>query len=115
MFCHIGPAGSAPKKKGKKKSKPAASESPALATKNHTVDRGFLCCTHHEVMIAGFAMLGKEAISNKGWYVLHFLLWDGRKVAQINSRSSQTSCKVHFSHTRNESKEKGCIKKSAEI
>lgn len=31
-------------------------------------------------MIAGFAMLGKEAISNKGWYLLHILLWDRKKV-----------------------------------
>ncbi|KAK3516608.1 hypothetical protein QTP70_021942 [Hemibagrus guttatus] len=56
------------KKKNKKKTKPpaaAAAESPASANKNHTVDRGFLCCTHHEVMIAGFAVLGKEAIGNK--------------------------------------------------
>ncbi|XP_053345325.1 eEF1A lysine and N-terminal methyltransferase isoform X2 [Clarias gariepinus] len=60
-----GPAGSAQKKKSRKKSKAPAAETPASAHKNHTVDRGFLCCTHHEVMIAGLAMLGKEAISNK--------------------------------------------------
>ncbi|XP_060722694.1 eEF1A lysine and N-terminal methyltransferase [Tachysurus vachellii] len=61
-----GPAGSAQKKKNKKKTKPpAASESPSSAKKNHTIDRGFLCCSHHEVMIAGLAVLGKEAISNK--------------------------------------------------
>ncbi|KAI4892567.1 hypothetical protein NFI96_024732 [Prochilodus magdalenae] len=53
------------KKKGKKKSKPPSSDAPATANKGNTVDRGFLCCTHHEVMVAGFAMLGMEAIKNK--------------------------------------------------
>ncbi|KAF7690171.1 hypothetical protein HF521_011975 [Silurus meridionalis] len=57
--------GSVQKKKSKKKSKAPTAETPASVNKNHTVDRGFLCCTHHEVMIAGFAMLGKEAVSNK--------------------------------------------------
>lgn len=74
ISCHYtgflaGPAGSAQKKKSRKKSKAPAAETPASAHKNHTVDRGFLCCTHHEVMIAGLAMLGKEAISNKGMHI----------------------------------------------
>lgn len=86
-MCHFtafpaGPAGSAQKKKNKKKTKPpAASESPASAKKNHRVDRGFLCCTHHEVMIAGLAVLGKEAISNKGMLCT---MWTSREVVQGN-------------------------------
>lgn len=58
---------SAHKKKNKKKSKPSAAEAPALTgVKDRIVDRGFLCCTHHEVMVAGLAMLGMDAINNKG-------------------------------------------------
>ncbi|KTG40965.1 hypothetical protein cypCar_00017374, partial [Cyprinus carpio] len=59
-------ASSAHKKKNKKKSKPSVSEAPALTgAKDRIVDRGFLCCTHHEVMVAGLAMLGMDAINNK--------------------------------------------------
>uniref|UniRef100_A0A672PZ71 Methyltransferase like 13 n=1 Tax=Sinocyclocheilus grahami TaxID=75366 RepID=A0A672PZ71_SINGR len=58
-------ASSAHKKK-KKKSKPSVSEVPALTdAKDRIADRGFLCCTHHEVMVAGLAMLGMDAINNK--------------------------------------------------
>lgn len=58
---------SAHKKKNKKKSKPSVAEAPALTgVKDRIVDRGFLCCTHHEVMVAGLAMLGMDAINNKG-------------------------------------------------
>ncbi|XP_062857364.1 eEF1A lysine and N-terminal methyltransferase [Trichomycterus rosablanca] len=56
---------SAQKKKNKKKSKHTAPDPPASAGKHHTIDRGFLCCTHHEVMVAGLAMLGKDIIINK--------------------------------------------------
>ncbi|XP_028258943.1 eEF1A lysine and N-terminal methyltransferase [Parambassis ranga] len=45
------------KKKNKTKNKPTA----ALASSSSaslSVDSGFLCCTHHEVMVAGLAMLG---------------------------------------------------------
>lgn len=60
------PASSAHKKKSKKKSKPSTTDAPASVGKGRTVDRGFLCCTHHEVMVAGLALLGAEAIKNKG-------------------------------------------------
>lgn len=61
------PASSTHKKKSKKKAKPSVSEAPAsMEAKDRSVDRGFLCCTHHEVMVAGLAMLGSDAISNKG-------------------------------------------------
>ncbi|XP_065113425.1 eEF1A lysine and N-terminal methyltransferase [Paramisgurnus dabryanus] len=57
---------SAPKKKNRKKSKPPVSEGPNVTgAKVRSVDRGFLCCTHHEVMVAGLAMLGTDAISKK--------------------------------------------------
>ncbi|XP_039985558.1 eEF1A lysine and N-terminal methyltransferase [Xiphias gladius] len=42
------------KKKNKKKAKPAAPPT----TSSLSVDSGFLCCAHHEVMVAGLAMLG---------------------------------------------------------
>lgn len=48
------------KKKNKKKMKQAAAPSSSLS-----VDSGFLCCTHHEVMVAGLAMLGVGAPQNK--------------------------------------------------
>lgn len=58
---------SASKKKNRKKSKASVSEGPAVTgAKTCTVDRGFLCCTHHEVMVAGLAMLGTDAFSSKG-------------------------------------------------
>lgn len=63
--CRLRSTATAQKKKSKKKPKPPATDSPAPSDKNHTIDRGFLCCTHHEVMVAGLAMLGKEVISNK--------------------------------------------------
>ncbi|XP_043076183.1 eEF1A lysine and N-terminal methyltransferase isoform X2 [Puntigrus tetrazona] len=57
---------SAHKKKNKKKSKPSVTEAPALTgVKDRIVDKGFLCCTHHEVMVAGLAMLGMDAVNNK--------------------------------------------------
>ncbi|XP_051511192.1 eEF1A lysine and N-terminal methyltransferase isoform X1 [Myxocyprinus asiaticus] len=67
-------ATSAHKKKNRKKSKASVSEVPALTgAKARSVDRGFLCCTHHEVMVAGLAMLGSDAISNKGLPTDHTL------------------------------------------
>lgn len=58
---------SAHKKKNRKKSKASVSEVPAeTGTKTRSVDRGFLCCTHHEVMVAGLAMLGTNAFNKKG-------------------------------------------------
>ncbi|XP_060773541.1 eEF1A lysine and N-terminal methyltransferase isoform X2 [Neoarius graeffei] len=80
--------GPAQKKKGKKKSKPPAAGTPVSAHKNHTVDRGFLCCTHHEVMIAGFAMLGKEAINNKGGHSCDVIMFD----VDSKDRSLGMSC-----------------------
>ncbi|XP_007239581.2 eEF1A lysine and N-terminal methyltransferase [Astyanax mexicanus] len=55
---------SAHKKRSKKKTKPST-DPPPSAGKKHAVDKGFLCCTHHEVMVAGLAMLGTAAIKNK--------------------------------------------------
>ncbi|XP_040895833.1 eEF1A lysine and N-terminal methyltransferase [Toxotes jaculatrix] len=47
---------SSQKKKNKKKAKPAAP--PTTSSTSLSVDSGFLCCAHHEVMVAGLAMLG---------------------------------------------------------
>ncbi|GAA6229378.1 methyltransferase-like protein 13 [Lates japonicus] len=44
------------KKKNRKKAKPAAP--PTASSTSLSVDSGFLCCAHHEVMVAGLAMLG---------------------------------------------------------
>uniref|UniRef100_A0A3Q2NMZ0 eEF1A lysine and N-terminal methyltransferase n=1 Tax=Fundulus heteroclitus TaxID=8078 RepID=A0A3Q2NMZ0_FUNHE len=44
------------KKKNKKKSKAASAAVPPSACLS--VDSGFLCCAHHEVMVAGLSMLG---------------------------------------------------------
>lgn len=58
---------SANKKKNRKKSKASVSGAPAVkGAKTRSVDRGFLCCTHHEVMVAGLAMLGTDGFSSKG-------------------------------------------------
>ncbi|CAJ1060095.1 eEF1A lysine and N-terminal methyltransferase [Xyrichtys novacula] len=46
---------SSQKKKNKKKVKQTAAPKPSLSL---SVDSGFLCCAHHEVMVAGLAMLG---------------------------------------------------------
>uniref|UniRef100_A0A3P8UXK9 eEF1A lysine and N-terminal methyltransferase n=1 Tax=Cynoglossus semilaevis TaxID=244447 RepID=A0A3P8UXK9_CYNSE len=51
------------KKKNKKRSKPAAP--PSTSTSSMTVDSGFLCCSHHEVMVAGLALLGLNRPDNK--------------------------------------------------
>ncbi|TNN41699.1 Methyltransferase-like protein 13 [Liparis tanakae] len=48
------------KKRNKKKSKPTAS------CASLPVDSGFLCCAHHEVMVAGLAALGVGSPENKG-------------------------------------------------
>ncbi|KAG7514952.1 hypothetical protein JOB18_046239 [Solea senegalensis] len=44
------------KKKNKRKSKSAAA--PAISSTSLSVDSGFLCCAHHEIMVAGLALLG---------------------------------------------------------
>ncbi|KAL1022484.1 hypothetical protein UPYG_G00028340 [Umbra pygmaea] len=50
------------KKKSRRKAKPSAS--PPNSTSSlipggaHAVDKGFLCCAHHRVMVAGLALLG---------------------------------------------------------
>ncbi|XP_035997324.1 eEF1A lysine and N-terminal methyltransferase isoform X1 [Fundulus heteroclitus] len=49
-------AASSQKKKNKKKSKAASAAVPPSACLS--VDSGFLCCAHHEVMVAGLSMLG---------------------------------------------------------
>ncbi|TKS74918.1 Methyltransferase-like protein 13 [Collichthys lucidus] len=52
------------KKKNKKKAKPTAV--PVTSSTSLSVDSGFLCCAHHEVMVAGLAMLGVGMPQNKG-------------------------------------------------
>ncbi|XP_027146469.1 eEF1A lysine and N-terminal methyltransferase [Larimichthys crocea] len=52
------------KKKNKKKAKPTAA--PVTSSTSLSVDSGFLCCAHHEVMVAGLAMLGVGMPQNKG-------------------------------------------------
>ncbi|XP_076582396.1 eEF1A lysine and N-terminal methyltransferase [Chaetodon auriga] len=51
------------KKKSKKKVKPTAA--PTTSSASLSVDSGFLCCAHHEVMVAGLAMLGVGTPQNK--------------------------------------------------
>lgn len=60
------PAASSHKKKSKKKSKPAAP--PTTSSSSLSVDSGFLCCAHHEVMVAGLAMLGLGTPESKGQF-----------------------------------------------
>ncbi|KAM7388530.1 hypothetical protein PAMP_024698 [Pampus punctatissimus] len=50
------------KRKNKKKTKPTA---PPTASTSLSVDSGFLCCAHHEIMVAGLAMLGVGMPQNK--------------------------------------------------
>lgn len=64
-------ASAARKKKNKKKSCPAPSEATPRAPASDpsspsSVDHSVLCCTHHEVMVAGLAMLGLNTSANKG-------------------------------------------------
>ncbi|XP_036377844.1 eEF1A lysine and N-terminal methyltransferase [Megalops cyprinoides] len=54
---------SARKKSKKKKSKSAA---PQAAGGPPSVDRGFLCCAHHRVMVAGLSLLGVGSADSKG-------------------------------------------------
>ena len=58
------PAASSHKKKNKKKVKPTAA--PSTPSTSLSVDSGFLCCAHHEVMVAGLSMLGVGTPQNKG-------------------------------------------------
>ncbi|XP_056133670.1 eEF1A lysine and N-terminal methyltransferase [Lampris incognitus] len=51
------------KKKNKKKIKQTAP--PKTSSTSLSVDSGFLCCTHHEVMVAGLTMLGVGTPQNK--------------------------------------------------
>ncbi|XP_053178130.1 eEF1A lysine and N-terminal methyltransferase [Scomber japonicus] len=51
------------KKKNKKKAKPTAL--PTTSSTSLSVDSGFLCCAHHEIMVAGLAMLGVGMPQNK--------------------------------------------------
>uniref|UniRef100_A0A8C4DJ52 eEF1A lysine and N-terminal methyltransferase n=1 Tax=Dicentrarchus labrax TaxID=13489 RepID=A0A8C4DJ52_DICLA len=52
------------KKKNKKKVKPTAAPTPPSTSLS--VDSGFLCCAHHEVMVAGLTMLRARTPLNKG-------------------------------------------------
>ncbi|XP_008275658.1 eEF1A lysine and N-terminal methyltransferase [Stegastes partitus] len=54
---------SSQKKKNKKKAK--ATAPPVTTSSSLSVDSGFLCCAHHEVMVAGLAMLGLGSPQNK--------------------------------------------------
>ncbi|XP_041913396.1 eEF1A lysine and N-terminal methyltransferase [Alosa sapidissima] len=63
-------ASAARKKKNKRKPNPAASQaSPSASGSDPTspppVDHSVLCCTHHEVMVAGLALLGLNTSANK--------------------------------------------------
>ncbi|XP_041863023.1 eEF1A lysine and N-terminal methyltransferase isoform X2 [Melanotaenia boesemani] len=51
------------KKKNKRKAK--ATAAPASSSVSLSVDSGFLCCAHHEVMVAGLTMLGVGRPQNK--------------------------------------------------
>ncbi|KAK9519242.1 hypothetical protein VZT92_021983 [Zoarces viviparus] len=51
------------KKKNKKKIKPTAAATTSSASLS--VDSGFLCCAHHEVMVAGLTVLGVGTPENK--------------------------------------------------
>ncbi|XP_023860165.1 eEF1A lysine and N-terminal methyltransferase isoform X2 [Salvelinus sp. IW2-2015] len=61
-------------KKSRRKAKPSAS--PPMTTPSQTpggaleVDKGYLCCAHHRVMVAGLAMLGVGTDHNKDVSVL---------------------------------------------
>ncbi|KAG5850025.1 hypothetical protein ANANG_G00077890 [Anguilla anguilla] len=59
-----GAAASARKKGKKKKSKPGPP--PVAGGPSPSVDRGFLCCAHHEVMVAGLSLLGIGTAETKG-------------------------------------------------
>ncbi|XP_028301270.1 eEF1A lysine and N-terminal methyltransferase isoform X2 [Gouania willdenowi] len=50
-------------KKSKKKSKTPAA--PITSSSSLSVDSGFLCCAHHEVMVAGLAMLSTGTLQSK--------------------------------------------------
>ncbi|KAM9386170.1 eEF1A lysine and N-terminal methyltransferase [Pholidichthys leucotaenia] len=54
---------SSQKKKNKKKAKATAAQ--VTTSTSLSVDSGFLCCAHHEVMVAGLAMLGLGTEQNK--------------------------------------------------
>uniref|UniRef100_A0A4W5NUF5 eEF1A lysine and N-terminal methyltransferase n=1 Tax=Hucho hucho TaxID=62062 RepID=A0A4W5NUF5_9TELE len=62
-------ASSQKKKKSRRKAKPPAP--PPMTTPSQTpggaleVDKGYLCCAHHRVMVAGLAMLGVGTDHNK--------------------------------------------------
>ncbi|XP_041695114.1 eEF1A lysine and N-terminal methyltransferase isoform X2 [Coregonus clupeaformis] len=67
-------AASSQKKKSRRKAKPSAP--PPVTTPSQTpggaleVDKGFLCCAHHRVMVAGLAMLGVGTDHHKDVSVL---------------------------------------------
>ncbi|XP_035639415.1 eEF1A lysine and N-terminal methyltransferase-like isoform X3 [Oncorhynchus keta] len=67
-------ASSQKNKKSRRKAKPSAP--PPMTTPSQTpggaleVDKGYLCCTHHRVMVAGLAMLGVGTDHNKDVSVL---------------------------------------------
>ncbi|XP_074492054.1 eEF1A lysine and N-terminal methyltransferase [Sebastes fasciatus] len=59
------------KRKNKKRVKPTAAPT---SSSSLSVDSGFLCCAHHEVMVAGLAMLGVGTPQNKDVPVSVFLV-----------------------------------------
>lgn len=69
-LCTPSKASASRKKKNKRKPNPAASEAPCNTqgpdgTIALSVDHSILCCTHHEVMVAGLAMLGLSTSTDK--------------------------------------------------
>ncbi|XP_028817963.1 eEF1A lysine and N-terminal methyltransferase isoform X1 [Denticeps clupeoides] len=69
-LCMPDAASSARKKKNKKKAKSSSAQPPPSALtpasdRTTSVDRGFLCCAHHEVMVSGLALLGLGADSKE--------------------------------------------------
>lgn len=71
------------KKKNRKKAKSAGV--PTTSSTSLSVDSGFLCCAHHEVMVAGLTMLGVGLPQKKGASVTGFysvvVVGDGRRMA----------------------------------
>ncbi|KAG9350940.1 hypothetical protein JZ751_024829 [Albula glossodonta] len=60
------PTASGRKKSKKKKSKTAPPAASPCGSAPPSVDRGFLCCAHHGVMVAGLSLLGVGTAESKG-------------------------------------------------
>ncbi|XP_063056507.1 eEF1A lysine and N-terminal methyltransferase isoform X2 [Engraulis encrasicolus] len=69
LCTHNAKPSAARKKKNKRKANPSASEAPPPnaapdASSAMAIDHSVLCCSHHEVMVAGMAMLGLNPSGN---------------------------------------------------